>query len=149
MLLLTGIAYWVAGMAKIGRHGVSLNWVLDASLYYQIGNNALRYEFLNRGARPITEAILAWPPEAIAVLSSGSLLLELTGPLLVVPGLVRYALGLGFLSFHWGILMTMGIPFFYQLYGWAFVPIVPWDRVFEWLRAKLPRGMLRPPSHDR
>ncbi len=132
ILLTTGICYWVAGAAKLGRSG-GMDWAFDAHLLGHIGNNALRYELLAGGARPVTFLIYSWPIWVIVGLSLSSLFLELVAPLAIVHRLVALGIALGLLSFHWGIYFIMGIPFHYQLYGIAFLPFIRWDLVLETL----------------
>jgi hypothetical protein len=135
IILVTGIVYWVAGMAKLGRGG-GLNWALDAHLLGHVGNNAMRYHFLEGGAKAITYEIYSWPPWVIVCLSVGSLLMEVGAPLAVLHRYLALGIALALYSFHWGVYAIMGIPFKYQLDGVAFLPFLPWDPVVDWLKQR-------------
>lgn len=135
MVFVTGITYWVAGMAKLGRGG-GLNWALDAHLLGHVGNNAMRYHFLEGGAKEITYEIYSWPPWVIVCLSVGSLLMEVGAPLAVLHRYLALAIAVALYCFHWGVYAIMGIPFTYQLDGIAFLPFLPLDPVLGWLKRR-------------
>lgn len=141
MVLVTGITYWVAGMAKLGNSGLS--WVSDAHLLDHLGNNALRYHFFWEGAAPLTYYAYGWPLWLWSLLGSISLSLELGAPLAVLGPRIALVFALGLFGFHWGIELLMGIPFAYQLYGVAYAPFVRWDRLLASLRRRLGRRRRR------
>jgi hypothetical protein len=134
MILVTGVTYWVAGMAKLGTNGVA--WITDAHLLDHIGNNALRYLLFADGASPLTYHVYAWPPWLWVALGLGSITLELIAPLAVLGGRISVVLAFGLWTFHWGILLLMGIPFAYQLSGIAYAPYVRWDRALSFVRRR-------------
>jgi hypothetical protein len=134
MILITGVTYWVAGMAKLGTNGFA--WITDAHLLSHIGNNALRYLLFVGEASPLTYSVYAWPHWVWVLLGLCSVTLELVAPLAVVGGRVSALIAAALWSFHWGIKLMMGIDFPYQLSGIAFAPFVRWDRVASFLRRR-------------
>jgi hypothetical protein len=138
MILVTGVSYWVAGMAKLGANGLS--WVTDAHLLDHIGNNALRYHFFGNGAPPMTYVVYAWPVWIWIAIGALSILLELSAPLAVLGDRLALLFALSLFAFHWGVYALMGIEFFYQMLGFAFVPFIRWDRGASWLRRRLRRS---------
>ena len=144
MILVTGVTYWVAGMAKLGTNGVA--WITDAHLLDHIGNNALRYLMFTDGASPLTYHVYAWPHGVWVALGLGSIALELCAPLAVLGGRVSVVFAVALWSFHWGIRLLMGIPFPYQLSGIAYAPYLRWDRAFHFVRRRV-RWRVRRSSH--
>jgi hypothetical protein len=137
MVLITGITYWVAGMAKLGTSGFS--WVSDAHLLAHLGNNALRYHLFADGAAAFTYLAYGWPLWVWSLLGMTSITLELGAPLAVLSPRLALLIALGLCGFHWGVQLFMGIPFAYQLYGFAFAPFVRWDRAASFVRKRLRR----------
>jgi hypothetical protein len=135
MILVTGVTYWVAGMAKLGTNGIA--WITDAHLLDHIGNNALRYLLFTDGASPLTYHVYAWPPWLWVALGLGSITLELIAPLAVLSGRISVVLAFALWTFHWGILLLMGIPFAYQLSGIAYAPYMRWDRAASFVRRRV------------
>lgn len=135
MILVMGVTYWVAGMAKLGTNGIA--WITDAHLLDHIGNNALRYLLFTDGASPLTYYVYAWPHWVWVVLGLGSITLELVAPLAVLGGRVSVVLAVLLFGFHWGIRLLMGIPFSYQLSGIAYAPYLRWDRALGFVRRRV------------
>ncbi len=141
MVLLTGVTYWVAGMAKLGASGIG--WVTDATLLDHIGNNALRYHLFEGGASALTYVVYEWPTAVWWVLGVGSLALELGAPLAVLSQRLALLFTAALWGLHWGIRLLMGIVFWYQLAGLAYVPFVRWDRLAFFARRTLRRARAR------
>ena len=135
MILVTGVTYWVAGMAKLGKNGFS--WASDAHLLDHVGNNALRYHFLWDGAPAITYFVYAWPAWLWIAVGALSLMMELGAPLAVLNDRLALLFALALFGFHWGVYALMGIEFFYPMLGVAFAPFVRWDRAAFWLRRRV------------
>jgi hypothetical protein len=135
MILIMGVTYWVAGMAKLGTNGIA--WITDAHLLDHIGNNALRYLLFTDGASPLTYHVYAWPTGVWVALGLGSIALELLAPLAVLSGRISVMFALLLWSFHWGIRLLMGIPFAYQLSGIAYAPYMRWDRALSFVRRRV------------
>jgi hypothetical protein len=146
MTLLTVLTYLVAGWAKIRNGG--LDWLTGDVLRNQIALDNLRKLLLG----DVHSAFGGWltrygwifPPMAIA-----SMVIEV-GALVAIP---RTKLRMWWLAsawlFHVGVLALMAIVFPYQLFGLAFVSMVPLDLWFDssraWLRDRRPlsrRGRL-------
>ncbi|MEE9382440.1 MAG: hypothetical protein V3V08_03400 [Nannocystaceae bacterium] len=139
-LLLTGIAYWIAGVAKL-FHSDGLTWAFDAHLLDHVGNNALRYVFLNDGATSLTYEVYSLPIEVWIGLGLLTLAVELGAPLAVLHRRMALVLALTLFGFHWGVKVLMGINFDYQLYGVAFVPFLRWDRAWARMRKMMGRSL--------
>ena len=129
MILVTGVAYWVAGMAKLGQSGLS--WATDAQLLDHIGNNALRYHFFAKGASEFTYVAYSLPAWVWPTLAILSLALEIGAPFSILNEKLALLIALSLFGFHWGILKMMGIPFMYQLCGVAYACFIRWDKVIH------------------
>lgn len=120
------LPYVVAGVAKVnGDAGWS--WSLGGNLRDQITMNGLYYEVLRGGAEPITFHVYGYDGAFLAA-ATLTLILELGAPLALLHRYVGYVFVAGIMGMHWSILFLMGIPFPYQLYGWAFACFFEWDR---------------------
>ncbi len=132
MVLVACIAYAVAGWSKVGAAGLA--WADGDTLRGQILRNAYWYEFIAGHAPASTLAVLAWPGWIYRALSTFSLTLELGAPLCLLDRRIVLAFAVAMFGFHWGVMLTMGIPFVYHLYGAAFVAFVPWDWLVDAVR---------------
>jgi poly-gamma-glutamate synthesis protein (capsule biosynthesis protein) len=144
----TTLAYFLSGVAKLtGPLGGS--WAVGESLRTQVAWDVWRKELL-----------VANPPRLIyslydklwlfTLLAAGTLVIELGAPLVMLSGWLAAIWVPAALGMHWGIEMIMGIEFPYQLYGVAFAPFIPFDRVVGWVvgagRWTLARMPARKPS---
>jgi hypothetical protein len=127
------LPYVVAGVAKVNEAGWS--WSHGGNLRDQITMNGLYYEVLRNGAEPITFHVYGWDAAFLAA-ASMTLVLELGAPLALLHRYVGYLYVAGIMSMHWSILFLMGIPFPYQLYGYAFACFFVWDRPAKFLLTK-------------
>jgi hypothetical protein len=139
------LPYVVAGVAKVDG-AAGWTWAMGTNLRDQITMNGLYYEVLMDGAEPITFQVYGWDG-AFMFAATMTLVLELGAPLALLHRWAGYVFVAGIMSMHWSILILMGIPFPYQLYGCAFACFFVWDRPVTWLTAKtqsifdrLPRG---------
>jgi hypothetical protein len=133
------LPYVVAGMAKLnGASGI--HWANGENLRDQITMNGLYYEVLRGGADPITFQVYGWDT-AFMLASVVTLILEIGAPLALLHRYLGYAYVVGIMSMHWSILVLMGIPFPYQLYGAAYACFIEWDLVFAWAKKLLASSM--------
>ncbi len=128
------LPYVVAGLAKV-RGSSGWEWALGTNLRDQITMNGLYYEVLRGGAKEITFHVYGWD-FAFMVAASLTLVLELGAPIALLHRRLGYLVVLGLISMHWSILVLMGIPFPYQLYGFAFACFIEWDRVFDFTQKR-------------
>ena len=139
IIFVSGLAYMIAGFAKLGASGLS--WADGTVLYGQIMKNAYWYEMIV-GAAPVTpSSVLGWPMWVFTVLAVFSLLIECTAPFCIVDRRLVLLFALALFGFHWGVMLTMGIPFVYHLKGAAFAAYFPWEaigRARPWLRGEIP-----------
>lgn len=129
IILIVGICYAIAGAAKIGAVGWS--WADGETLRGQILQNAIWYEFISGKPPEHTLAVIALPMWIFVFLSWFTLVAELGGPLVVLNRRLVPLYALIMFGFHWGVKITMGIPFIYHLYGAAFVAFIPWERIIR------------------
>lgn len=142
------LPYVVAGVAKInGKAGWT--WAVGTNLRDQITMNGLYYEVLMNGAEPITFHVYGWD-WAFMFAATMTLVLEIGAPLALLHRWAGYLFVVGIMSMHWSILVLMGIPFPYQLYGCAFASFFVWDRPVEWLTKQTRRVFDRvsPPKDE-
>lgn len=146
IILCVCIAYAIAGWSKVGAEGFL--WADGATLRGQILRNAYWYEFIQGNAPSPTLAVLSWPDTVFVALSVMSLAAELGAPLVLLDRRLTLPFAVVMFGFHWGVKLTMGIPFVYHLYGAAFVAFVPWDWVaaIRWQQVLERRGV--PGSRD-
>lgn len=127
MQLVATLPYVVAGLAKVlGKSGIA--WALGHSLRDQITMNGIYYEMLMGGTEEITFHVYGYE-HAFLVAATMTLVLELGAPLAILHRYIGYAYVVGIMSMHWSILILMGIPFRYQMYGFAFACFLPWERL--------------------
>ena len=134
LALLTVSTYFIAGVAKLRLSG--LGWATSDLLRNYIAYDNLRKLMLGDWYSPLGAWLVghAWvfPP-----LATGSLLLELFAPLaLVGPRLARAWSSLLW-GFHLGVWAIMAIFFPYPLFGLAFAPLFPVERLFVFRRLHL------------
>jgi hypothetical protein len=137
MQLATTLPYVVAGLAKL-RGKMGWEWGLGHNLRDQITMNGLYYEMLSGGAGEVTFHVYGWDV-AFMVAAMGSLILEIGAPIAILHRRLGYAWVLGVLGLHWSILVLMGIPFRYQLWGCAFACFLPWDWIIAFIQARTRR----------
>jgi hypothetical protein len=134
-------AYVLAGIAKLAGP-LGLGWALGEGLRNQVGFDALRKELLEGGSAPMAYVVFNNMPLATA-LGVGTVLLELGSVLALIDSRVGRVWAVFTYGMHWGIHAVMGISFWYQLTGLAFVPfllsegLIRWgrDESYRWIRA--------------
>jgi hypothetical protein len=118
--------YWFAAAEKM--HPV---WLGEQSaVYYALS--------LDQFATPIGKFLLGYPG-IMQLMTTGTLLLEMFGPLLAISPFftvpLRILVPLGFIGFHLGLALTMWLDLFpwVCMAAWlAFLPGALWDRLAEW-----------------
>lgn len=128
--------YWFAAALKWDAA-----WVSDGSAIYYALN-------LDMIATPFGRSLLAHP-KLLPVLTHGTLLLEVMGPVLVfIPianGSVRFVVVLIFLAFHaaLGLAMNLGLFSWVCAAAWLmFLPPLVWEHLERWPVAKYLREMI-------
>jgi len=146
IIFVVGINYSVAGFAKIGEQGLA--WASGSTLEGQILRNAYWYEMIAGQAPSSTLTVLQWPGWIFTGLAVMTLICETLGPLVVIDRRVSFLYAFIMFGFHWGVMLTMGIPFIYHLYGAAFAAFIPWEEIpFRTPQASSgPKDAVEPPA---
>ncbi|MBT8201759.1 MAG: HTTM domain-containing protein [Acidimicrobiia bacterium] len=132
MTIVVVIAYVIAGLAKLRNGG--FDWLTGDVLRNQVAHDNLRKILLGDVHSPIGAWLVqfGWlfPPMAIA-----SVLVELGAPIVLLGGRAKQVWVIAAWGFHLGVLALMAILFPYQLFGVAFVSMLPVERLPD-LRAR-------------
>jgi hypothetical protein len=141
LAVVTLATYVLAGVAKLRLSGLA--WVDSDLLRNYIAYDNLRKLELGDWHSPLGGALVgqAWlfPP-----LAGLSLALELLAPLALLGGRVAVVWALAAWAFHVGVLAVMAIFFPYPLFGLAFAPLFPVERLPLWRWLGLAAPELRP-----
>lgn len=129
------LPYVIAGIAKV-RGKAGWDWALGGNLRDQITMNGLYYDVYKGSAREITYHVYGWD-DAFMAAAVMTLVVELGAPLALLTKKLGYLYVVSVMSMHWSIMFLMGIPFPYQLYGWAYVCFFDWDRIIAFIRRKI------------
>ncbi len=128
MTLVVVIAYVIAGLAKLRNGG--FDWLTGDVLRNQVAHDNLRKIVLGDVHSPIGARLVqfGWlfPPMAIA-----SVFVELGAPIVLLGRRWKQAWVAAAWGFHVGVLALMAILFPYQLFGIAFVSMLPVERLAE------------------
>ncbi len=129
LAIVTVTTYLIAGVAKLRLSG--LTWFSSDLLRNYVAYDNLRKLELGDwhsplGARLVAHAWL-FPP-----LAALSLALELAAPLALVGPRLARVWAAGAWAFHAGVLAVMAIFFPYPLFGLAFAPLFPVERLALW-----------------
>jgi uncharacterized membrane protein YphA (DoxX/SURF4 family) len=125
----TALAYLISGIAKLKVTGFA--WMDGEVLRNYVAYDAMRKSQIGSIHSPFGAWLVqyAWP---FPLLSVFSMLLELSGPLMVLaPPLARLWAG-GLYAFHVGVFASMAIAFPYPLSGIAFASIFECERLWSW-----------------
>lgn len=138
--LVTGLAYLLAGVAKLRTAGLA--WVTSDALRNYVAYDNLRKILLGDVHAPLGGALVRHPA-LFKPLAAMSLTLELLAPLALLGRRPATAIALGLWGFHLGVLATMAILFPYPLLGIAFAPWFPVERplaaIGAWTRRRRSR----------
>jgi len=123
---LTVLTYLMAGIAKLRLAGFA--WLDGDQLRNQIAIDNLRKALLGAGTAPLAMPLLAHP-SWFAPVSVATLVVELAAPIALVGK--RFAVAWITLAwaFHVGVLLLMWIVFPYPLLGFAFLPLLPAEKL--------------------
>jgi hypothetical protein len=130
---LTVATYLLAGIAKLRLTGMA--WVDGEQLRNQIAVDNLRKALVGEPTAPLAAPLLSHPAW-FSVVSVATLVVELGAPIALVPRLARYWVAAAW-AFHVGVILMMNIWFPYPLFGVAFLPMLPAERLWEWARTRL------------
>ena len=123
---LTVLTYVLAGIAKLRLAGVT--WLDGEQLRNQIAIDNLRKALLGAGTAPLATPLLVHP-SAFAAVSIATLVIELGAPVALLGGRVAVVWITAAWAFHVGVLLLMWIVFPYPLLGFAFLPLVPAEKL--------------------
>ncbi len=126
LALLTVSTYLLAGIAKLRIAG--LGWIDGELLRNQIAVDNLRKALLGDAVAPLAHLVLEHPTPLV-VFSVMSLTLELGAPLALLHRRVGHVWAFGAWGFHVGVVLLMNIWFPYPLFGIAFLPFVPAEKI--------------------
>lgn len=126
LALLTVLTYLLAGIAKLRLSGLS--WVSSDILRNYIAYDNLRKLLLADAHSPLGGWLVAHP-RLFPPLAAASLALELLAPLALLGPRAARAWAAGAWLFHAGVLAIMAIFFPYPLFGLAFAPLFPVERL--------------------
>ena len=123
---LTVLTYLMAGIAKLRLAGFA--WLDGDQLRNQIAIDNLRKALLGAGTAPLAMPLLAHP-SWFAPVSVATLVVELAAPIALLGN--RFAVAWITLAwaFHVGVLLLMWIVFPYPLLGFAFLPLLPAEKL--------------------
>ncbi|HYQ16010.1 MAG TPA: HTTM domain-containing protein, partial [Polyangiaceae bacterium] len=141
MSLITVVAYFVAGIAKLKLSGGT--WLGGELLRAQIAYDNLRKLELGTRVSPLGPWLVrhafVFPPLALL-----TMLVELGAPLALLNRRVALAWLIAAWCFHLGVLTTMSIAFIYQLSGVAYLSFLPLEQLLERLQARLQKSSVSP-----
>jgi len=140
----TAVVYVLSGVAKVAGP-LGWEWSLGEGLRNQVAYDGLRKELIDEGAQPL--AFWLYNNVALAtVMGVGTLVIELGAPLVLLSWRLGILWAAGAFAMHWGIYAIMGITFWYQLSGLAFLPFVVGERLVAWGTSDAPllaRGLAK------
>lgn len=125
---LTVLTYVMAGVAKLRLAGLA--WVDGEQLRNQIAVDNLRKALLGAGTAPLARPLLDHPAW-FAPVSIASLVIELGAPLALLGRRLAVAWITLAWAFHVGVLLLMWIVFPYPLLGFAFLPLLPVEKLLQ------------------
>ncbi|WP_144795369.1 hypothetical protein [Kocuria palustris] len=132
----TVAVYFISGVAKL-RSPQGWRWATGSTLREQIGADAVRKEVFGSVA-PAMAGALYRSRARFGALAVMALLVELGAPAALADRRLGQVFALGALGMHWGIRVTMGIRFKYNLSGFSYLPLFPLGRQRPAVRSLLP-----------
>lgn len=123
---LTVLTYMMAGIAKLRLAGLS--WLDGDQLRNQIAIDNLRKALLGAGTAPLALPLLDHPAW-LAPVSVATLVVELAAPVALLGKRLAVAWVTLAWAFHVGVLLLMWIVFPYPLLGFAFLPLLPAEKL--------------------
>ena len=132
MQVLAVLVLWSAGVAKLKSPGL-VDWIATDNLYYTM----IRHYYTHRPPLALGLWLTQWPILCKA-LAAGSILLELTSPvLLFLKGRRRMLMLAALAGMMLGFGLLLGVLFLHFILTLVIV-FVPWRAVGAWLGARLP-----------
>lgn len=128
LAVITVSTYVVAGVAKLRLGGWA--WLDGDQLRHQIAFDNLRKAVLGDATAPFATSFLQHPSLCTAV-SVLTLIVELGAPIALFGGRVAAVWIAAAWGFHVGVVLVMNIWFPYPLFGLAYLPLVPVERLFQ------------------
>jgi hypothetical protein len=128
MAALTVATYVLAGIAKLRIAGIG--WIDGELLRNQIAVDNLRKALVGDFVAPLAHLVLDHPAQLVGFCVM-TLAIELGAPVALLHRRLGYLWALGAWGFHVGVVLLMNIWFPYPLFGLAFLPLVPAERVIE------------------
>lgn len=125
---ITVVTYVMAGIAKLRLAG--LDWLDGEQLRNQIAVDNLRKALLGGGTAPLALPLLDHPAW-FAPVSVAALVVELGAPIALFGKRLAVAWVTAAWAFHVGVLLLMWIVFPYPLLGFAFLPLLPVEKVLQ------------------
>lgn len=126
MQAVTLVTYWLAGVAKV-RGASGWAWARGEGMRRQVAADGLRKELLGSSAGGL--GLRLYPYTRLwTVLATGSLLLELLAPLVMLDRRVGRLWAVGAWGMHWGIYLVMNITFRHNLSGVTYLPWFPVEK---------------------
>ena len=134
---LTVTTYVLAGIAKLRLAGVA--WLDGDTLRDQIAVDNLRKALFGDPIAPLATLLLDHPASFVAI-ALATLAIELGAPVALAGGRVALAWAIAAWTFHAGVILVMNVWFPYAVFGLAFAPLLPVERLAGILkrRARLP-----------
>ncbi|HUS31858.1 MAG TPA: hypothetical protein VMZ53_25330 [Kofleriaceae bacterium] len=126
MATLTTLTYLLAGIAKLRIAGPA--WIDGELLRNQIAVDNLRKALLGDPTAPLANLFLHHPKQLV-VFSAMTLVIELGAPLALLHRRIGYVWAVTAWAFHLGVVLLMNIWFPYPLLGFAFLPLLPAERL--------------------
>ena len=136
MCVVTVATYFIAGLAKLQHAG--LEWVTSDTLRNYVAYDNVRKAELG-ASYSLLGAFLVRYDFVFPPIAAASLGLELGAPLALLHRRVGVAWAVGAWGFHFGVLVIMAIVFHYPLLGFAYLPLLRVERLYERLRPRLVR----------
>ncbi len=126
LMLTVVVSYTLAGIAKLSNGGWA--WAKGGAIHHHVAHDALRKLRLGTTISPLSAPLLR-QPWVFPLFAAGTLATELGAAVAMAPGRLRLAWILSAWAMHVGILVTMGIAFWYPLSGIAFASFLPLERL--------------------
>jgi hypothetical protein len=128
MAVLTTLTYLLAGIAKLRIVGA--DWLDGELLRNQIAVDNLRKALLGDSTAPLANLFLHHPNNLL-VFSFLTLVIEVGAPLALVHRRIGYVWAVTAWAFHLGVVLLMNIWFPYPLLGFAFLPLLPAEKLID------------------
>jgi hypothetical protein len=137
LVALAAVTYLLAGIAKLRIAGT--DWLDGEFLRNQIAIDNLRKALLGDHVAALATLFLE-QPAVLTVFCVVTLVIELGAPFALLGGRVGWTWAAGAWGFHLAVVLTMNIWFPYPLFGFAFLPLFPVERVGQWVIQRI-RGI--------